>query len=251
VPAMKLRLAQPQVLIDIGRIAELAYIRDEKGFLHVGAMTTHYALESSAKVRAACPLLAACAAEIGDVQVRNRGTIGGSVVHSDPAADWPAAMIALRAEMVCVSPKGERAVPADDFFLDLLTTAVAPGEILREIRIPLPQGRYGQSYQKVRHPASGFAVVGVAVDLRMDAGGRCTAAGIGVTGVAAKAYRAGGTEAALTGRAVDESCAAAAAAKICDGQDVNSDLYASAEYRRHLAAVTARRAILAAAAAVR
>jgi carbon-monoxide dehydrogenase medium subunit len=251
VPAMKLRLAQPQVLIDIGRIAELAYIREEPGLLRLGAMTTHYALESSTKVRSACPLLAECAAEIGDVQVRNRGTVGGSVAHSDPAADWPAAMLALRSEMVCVSGKGERTIAASDFFLDLLTTALAPDEILREIRIPLPPGRYGQRYAKVRHPASGFAVVGVAVDLRLDAGGTCTQAGIGVTGVAARAYRAEGAEAVLTGRVTDEAGAAAAAAKICDGQDVNSDLYASAEYRRHLVAVTARRAILAAAAAAR
>ncbi|MBI2683560.1 MAG: xanthine dehydrogenase family protein subunit M [Acidobacteriales bacterium] len=246
VPAMKLRLAQPQVLIDISRIKDLAYIREEGNSLRVGAMTTHYALESSKRVRVVSPLLAECAAAIGDVQVRNRGTIGGSVVHADPAADWPAAMIALRVEMVCAGAKGERVIKADDFFVDLLTTAIAPGEVLREIRIPLSQGRTGQSYKKVRHPASGFAVVGVAVNLGLDAAGKCANASIGVTGAAAKAFRAGGAEAALTGKPPDAAVAAAAAAKAADRQDMNSDLYASAEYRRHLVEVTARRAVLAA-----
>src|SRR5918912_974020 len=135
IPAMKLRLAQPQLLIDIGRIKDLAYIREEGGQLRVGAMTTHYALESSARLRDLCPLLPACAGAIGDVQVRNKGTIGGSLVHADPAADWPAAVLALDAELVATSAAGERTIKATDFFLDMLTTALAPGEILREIRV--------------------------------------------------------------------------------------------------------------------
>lgn len=243
IPAMKLRLAQPQFLIDIGRIADLSYIKEEAGQIRLGAMTTHYTIESSDRLKDICPLLPACAAQIGDVQVRNKGTIGGSVAHSDPAGDWPAAIIALSAEMVVVGPAGERVIAADDFFVDLLTTALQPSEILREIRIAAPQGRYRQAYQKVRHPASGFAVVGVAVSLSFDGAGSCQSAGVGITGVASKAYRALAVEAALIGKELDDETIAAAAAHATDGVDANSDLYASEDYRRHLAQVHTRRAI--------
>src|SRR5712692_6347555 len=142
IPAMKLRLAQPPLLIDIGRISDLAYVREDGGQIRIGAMTTHYQIESSERLKQICPLLPECAASIGDVQVRNKGTIGGSLAHSDPAGDWPAAIIALRAELVAVGTNGERVIKADDFFVDLLTTALEPGEILREIRINMPQGRF-------------------------------------------------------------------------------------------------------------
>lgn len=243
IPAMKLRLAQPQLLIDIGRINDLAYIREENEQIRIGALTTHYQLESAARLQQICPLLPACAASIGDVQVRNKGTIGGSLAHSDPAGDWPAAIVALRAEMVAVGPDGERVIKADDFFLDLLTTALQPTEILREIRIPAPQGSFGQAYQKVHHPASGFAIVGVAVHLQFAADGKCQASGVGITGVASKAYRAAGVEAALSGKQLDQQTIAAAAAHATAGVDANSDLSASEEYRRHLAQVHTRRAI--------
>src|SRR5438132_5203139 len=183
IPAMKLRLAQPQLLIDIGLIKDLSYIREEEGQIRIGAMTTHYQIESSERLKQICPLLPECAASIGDVQVRNKGTIGGSLAHSDPAGDWPAAIIALRAELVAIGQSGERVINADGFFVDLLTTALAPDEILREIRIKKPQGRFGQSYQKVHHPASGFAVVGVAVTLNLGPNGSCESAGVGITGV--------------------------------------------------------------------
>jgi carbon-monoxide dehydrogenase medium subunit len=247
IPAMKLRLVQPQLLVDLSRVKDLSYIREESGQILIGAMTTHYQLESAAMLKQICPLLPECAAHIGDVQVRNKGTIGGSVAHSDPAGDWPAAIIALGAELIVVGSVGERAIKADDFFVDLLTTALGPGEILREIRIKKPQGRFGQSYQKVHHPASGFAVVGVAVTLNLGSNGSCESAGVGVTGVASKAYRATGVEAALTGRPLDEQAIATAASHASDGIDANSDLYASGEYRSHLAQVYARRAIQAAA----
>jgi len=132
-------------------------------------MTTHYEIESSSLLKRICPLLPECASHIGDVQVRNKGTIGGSIAHSDPAGDWPAAIIALNAEMITVGTNGERTIKADDFFVDFLTTALNPDEILRQIRIPKPAGRFGHAYQKVRHPASGFAVVGVAVALNLNA----------------------------------------------------------------------------------
>ncbi|MEK6323436.1 MAG: xanthine dehydrogenase family protein subunit M [Acidobacteriota bacterium] len=247
IPAMKLRLATPQVLIDIGRIRDLSYIREDGGQIRIGAMTTHYQMEASDRLREICPLLPECAAQIGDVQVRNKGTIGGSVAHSDPAGDWPAAIIALGAEMVAVSATGERVIKADNFFVDMLTTALGAGEILREIRITPPSGRFGQAYLKVPQPASGFAVVGVAVNLTRDSGGNCQSAGIGITGVASKVYRASAVEQSLTGKVLDEQAIAAAASHATDGVSVNGDLYASDAYRTHLAKVYTRRAIEAAA----
>jgi len=246
IPAMKLRLAQPQTLIDIARLKDLAYIREEGDQILIGATTTHYQIESSELLQRICPLLPECAASIGDVQVRNKGTIGGSVAHSDPAGDWPAAVIALRAELLLTGPNGDRTVNADDFFIDLLTTDLQPGEILREIRIKKPGGKFGQSYRKVRHPASGFAVVGIAVSLNLKADGSCESASIGVTGVGVKAYRATAAEAALVKTALDTAAANSAASKVCEGIDPNADLYASGDYRCHLAQVHTRRAIAAA-----
>lgn len=243
VPAMKLRLAQPKVLIDISRIKELSYIREEKGQIRIGAMTTHFQIESSDLLRRACPLLPETAQYLGDMQVRNKGTIGGSLAHADPAADWPAAVIALDAELVITGSKGERTIKTDKFFVDLLTTALEQSEILREIRFTVPQGRVGQSYMKFRHPASGFAVVGVAVSLSLDGGGKCQSAGVGITGVSPKPYRASGVEKALKGAATDGKSLGSAAAHASDGVDANSDLFASGEYRRHLAEVYTRRAL--------
>src|SRR3954468_16927771 len=148
IPAMKLRLTQPPLLVDIARIKDLAYIREEDGQIRIGAATTHYQIESSDLLKSICPLLPDCASHIGDVQVRNRGTIGGSVAHADPAGDWPAAVVALDAEMIAVSRNGERTIKAGDFFVDLLTTALEPAEILREIRLNKTDGRTGQAYAK-------------------------------------------------------------------------------------------------------
>jgi carbon-monoxide dehydrogenase medium subunit len=243
IPAMKLRLAQPALLVDLARIKDLSYIREEANSILIGAMTTHYEVESSSLLKSICPLLPECASHIGDVQVRNKGTIGGSIAHSDPAGDWPAAIIALNAEMVMVGKNGERTIKADDFFVDFLTTALEPGEILRQIRIEKPSGRFGHSYQKVRHPASGFAVVGVAVALKLNPDNSCETAGVGITGVAAKAYRAANVENTLAGKQIDEAVAADAASHACDDAEINGDLYASAEYRKHLAQVYTRRGI--------
>lgn len=246
IPAMKLRLAQPQLLVDIARIKSLAYIREEGDQILIGATTTHYQLESSDLLKRICPLLPMCGASIGDVQVRNKGTIGGSVAHSDPAGDWPAAVLALDADVVLVGPNGERTVKATNFFINLMTTDLQPGEILREIRIRKPSGRFGQAYQKVPHPASGFAVVGVAVNLVLNDDGSCKSVAIGVTGVGIKAYRAQAVESALAGKNLDDDAIAAAAAHVCDGIDPTTDLYASGDYRCHLAQVHTRRAIKAA-----
>ena len=241
-PAMKLRLMQPKVLIDLGRIRDLSYIKEEGGQIRIGAMTTHFQVEISDVLRRSCPLLPETASHLGDMQVRNKGTIGGSLAHSDPAADWPAAILALDAEIVATSAKGDRVIKATDFFVEMLTTSLQPGEILREIRIPAGKGKLAQAYVKVRHPASGFAVVGVAVNLSID-GGKCQSAGIGITGVSPKAYRASKVESALKGNALDAKTLSAACAHAADGVDVNSDLYASAEYRKQLATVYTRRAI--------
>jgi len=251
IPAMKLRLAMPPLLIDIAPIKDLSYIREEDGQIRIGAMTSHYQIESSDLLKKICPLLPECAGHIGDVQVRNKGTIGGSVAHSDPGGDWPAAIIALNAEMVAASKNGERSIKADDFFIELMTTALEPGEILREIRINKPSGRTGQAYVKMHHPASGFAVVGVAVSLKLEGNGKCENASIGITGVSSKAYRATAVQSALTGSKVDDQTTATAAAHAADGVDINGDLFASEDYRRHLAQVYTRRAIQAAASRVK
>jgi carbon-monoxide dehydrogenase medium subunit len=246
IPAMKLRLAQPPLLVDISRIKDLTYIREEDGQIRIGAMTTHYQIESSDLLKNICPLLPDCASHIGDMQVRNKGTIGGSVAHADPAGDWPAAIIALNAELVAASKNGERTIKADDFFVDMLTTALEPGEILREIRINKTTGRTGHAYVKMHHPASGFAVVGVAANLSFKGGSECQSASIGITGVSSKAYRAAGVESALTGATVNDETILNAANHATDGVDVNGDVFASDEYRKHLATVYVRRAIAAA-----
>ena len=250
IPAMKLRLAQPQLLVDIARIKSLAYIREEGDQILIGATTTHYQLESSDLLKNICPLLPDCAQSIGDVQVRNKGTIGGSIAHSDPAGDWPAAVLALDADLVLVGTNGERVVKAENFFVDLLTTDLQPGEILREIRIKKPVGKFGQAYQKVPHPASGFAVVGVAVNLNLNDDGLCKSVAIGVTGVGVKAFRATAVEAALAGTSLDDNALASAVTHVCDGVDPNADLYASSDYRCHLAQVHTRRGVQAAKARV-
>jgi carbon-monoxide dehydrogenase medium subunit len=237
--------------VDIARIKELAYIREEDGQIRIGAATTHYQIESSDLLKQICPLLPDCASHIGDVQVRNKGTIGGSVAHADPAGDWPAAIIALGAEMIAIGKNGERAIKADDFFVDLLTTALEPGEILREIRINKTNGQAAQAYAKMHHPASGFAVVGVAANLSLSADGNCERASIGITGVSSKAYRASAVESALSGAKLDAQTISNASAHAADGVDINGDLFASADYRRHLASVYTKRAIEAAVAAAK
>jgi aerobic carbon-monoxide dehydrogenase medium subunit len=250
IPAMRFRLAQPKHLVDLRKVPGLSGIKEEGGMLVIGALATHYAIESSALVKSKCPVLAATAAMIGDPMVRNMGTIGGSLAHADPAADYPATIIACGAEMVAEGPKGKRTIKADDFFKGLLTTALAADEILTEVRIPVCGPKVGCAYLKFPHPASRFAVVGVAAVLTMD-GGKVTKAGVGITGAGTKAVRAKGVEAGLQGKALDAAAIQAAADKAPDGVDVQADLQGSEEYKRHLLKVFARRSIEAAAAAVK
>jgi len=246
-PAMKLRVAAPATLIDLGRISGLSYIRNAGQQIAIGAMTTHAEIAGCDLLHAASPLLAETAAHIGDVQVRNRGTIGGSLAHADPAADYPAAILALDAEMVAMSERGERIIPARKFFTGLMTTALRPNEILTEIRVPRTGGTTGgagTAYKKFHHPASGFAVVGVAAVVKLRRG-NIESAAIGITGVGVHAYRAAAVEAALRGKPL--SAIANAAEKAAGKVEALGDSYASAEYRRHLAQVFTRRALQAAA----
>jgi carbon-monoxide dehydrogenase medium subunit len=245
IPMMKLRLASPERIVDIGRLKDLNYIREEDGAIHIGAATTHQDVESSAVLRGKCPLLAEAASHIGDVQVRNMGTVGGSAAHADPSADYPAALQALEAKFVLKSSKGERTVAAADFFTDTFATALEDGEIIREVIVPLESLGTGTSYQKVPQPASGFAIVGIAARVAR-AGGKISMVRIGVTGLAGKSYRASEAEKALEGKSGSATEIQSAAALVTQGADANSDLHASAEYRRHLAVVHAGRALTAA-----
>ena len=246
IPMMKLRLAQPKHLIDLRKVPGLAGIREDGGSIALGAMTTHWQVESSKLLQAKIPVVSDAAGMIGDPQVRNLGTIGGSLAHADPAADMPAVMIALGAELVIEGTRGRRTVKVDDFFKGLMMTAVGPDEILAEIRVPVPPAGSGAAYQKFPHPASRFAVVGVCAALTVDGKGICTKAGVGVTGAGTRAVRAKGVEAGLAGKALDHAAIEAAAAKAADGVDVQADLQGSAEYKSHLLRVHARRAIEAA-----
>ena len=245
IPMMKLRLAAPEHLVDLGRIKDLNYIREEGGTLHVGATTTHHEVESSALVRGKCPLLAETVSNIGDMQVRNMGTIGGSVAHADPAADYPAALQALEAKLVLKGSQAERTVAADDFFVDMFTTALEPGEIVREVIVPIDGEGTGTNYQKVIQPASGFAIVGIAARVRKT-GGKLTMVRIGVTGLSNRAFRATAAEKALEGKAGSAAEIQAAAALVAQGIEANSDLHASADYRKHLAVIYAAKALAAA-----
>ncbi len=246
IPVLKLRLAAPAVLIDIGRIKELKAIAVEGNTIRIGANATHAELANSAELKQHCPLLCETAAQIGDQQVRNRGTIGGSLAHADPAADWPAAILALDAEIVARSSQGERVIKAADFFVDVMTSAVQPNEIVTEIRVPKPAQPQASVYLKVPQAASGFAVVGVAAQLKLN-NGQCEEVSIGITGLAPKAFRAASVEAALRGQTIDDAALSAAAAKAdAEAADAMEDIHASGDYRRHLARVYARRAVKAA-----
>jgi carbon-monoxide dehydrogenase medium subunit len=241
IPMMKLRLANPEHLVYIGRLAELDYIREEKDGIHIGAAVTHHAVETAPLLRGKCPLIAETAGFIGDIQVRNMGTIGGSVAHADPAADYPAALQALEAKIVVKSASKSRTIAVDEFFVDTFTTALEPGEIVTEIIVPVDDAATGSSYQKFLQPASGFAIVGVAARIRKQ-GGNFTMARVGVTGLSGRPYRALATEKALSANGDVKAAAAAIAQDI----EANSDLHASATYRTSLAVTYAAKAINAA-----
>jgi carbon-monoxide dehydrogenase medium subunit len=233
IPMMKLRLAAPERLVDLRAVPGLSGIAEEKGEIRIGAMTTHHEVEDSPLLRAKCPLIAETASHIGDVQVRNVGTIGGSVAHADPAADYPAALIALEAKVRLVSASSDRTLSVGDFLVDTLTTALEPGEIVREIIVPVEQSGAGVSYQKMLQPASGFAIVGIAARVAKNF------ARVGVTGLAGRAFRAANVEKLY----LETGDAKKAAAVVAEGVEANSDLFASAAYRGQLARVFTERAL--------
>jgi carbon-monoxide dehydrogenase medium subunit len=241
-PLLKLRLATVDKLVDIARVPGLKGVRKlDDGRLAVGALTTYRELlESPAReyglLRDALPI-------IGDVQVRNRGTVGGAIAHADPASDLPACLLALDAEIVLRSSKGERTIRAGDFFEGAFTTAIAENEILTEVRLPGPREDAGSAYEKLRQRASGFAIVGVAAVVVRGSDRKIAEARIGITGVSDAAYRATAVEKALIGSDGSAKAIAAAAAHAADGRTVNGDIHADTEYRTAMAAVYTRRAI--------
>jgi aerobic carbon-monoxide dehydrogenase medium subunit len=243
IPAMKLRLASPRTLIDLGTIPGLRGARIDGDSLAIGALTVHADVAASDLVRKHLAGLAEAASVIGDVQVRNRGTIGGSVAHADPAADFPVILTALNASFVLQSMSGSRTVAADDFFTDFYTTAMTAHEVLTEIRVPLPAATSGTAYVKLPHPASGYVVVSAGVLITRQASGSCASARVALGGLGSGPIRARGTETELQGKSLTPEVIAAAAAKAAENADPAEDTYASAEYKRHVATVYARRAI--------
>jgi carbon-monoxide dehydrogenase medium subunit len=241
IPAMKLRLVRPKVIVDLARVHELKRIVDHDGRLMIGALVTHAELASSPLVRQNCPLLAETAAAIGDLQVRNKGTIGGSLAHADPAADWPAAILALDAEIEIAGASGRRVVKATEFFVDIFETAIRPGELFCELRVPTTGSSV--AYVKTEQKASGFAVCGVAAVVDKGVG----AVRVGITGVAAAPYRATAVEQALARQPLTPETITGAA-EHAGNVNALADIHASAEYRAHLARVNTARALTRAAA---
>lgn len=241
-PVMKLRLNAPAQLIDISRISELRSIKEDGNQIHIGACVTHREIASSELIRQKLPLLVQAAEMIGDVQVRNMGTIGGSLAHADPAADWPASMLATEAEIMVKGPKGARSIPASDFFMGLFSTKLEKHEILVGVKIPTPSAHIRATYQKFVQPASRFAIVGCAVVLEQN-NGQVNQVKVAFTGVSTRAFRDTAVENALKGKTLDATSIAAAAEQAAEGVDILGDHFASNEYRKHLAKVYLKRAL--------
>ncbi len=246
IPALKLRLTTPPALVDLRRIPGLAGIRLEGDHLVIGAMTTYYDIQTSDLVRQHVPVLAEATDLVGDLQVRNWGTVGGSLAHSDPAGDYPAIMLALGVEVRARGPQGERTIPIDQFFVGMFTTALQPGEVLTEVRVPVMPPGTGAAYVKFPHPASRYAVVGIcAVVTRED--NVCRQARVAVTGATLQATRATAAEQALQGQPLNPDTIRAAAERAPEGLTIVGDrVFASEEYRTHLVRVLTRRALTAA-----
>jgi len=239
-PIMKLRLAAPAVLVDIGRLSGLSYVRDAGDHIAIGALTRHADVEHDRLLQEQCGLLAYTASLVGDPQVRHRGTIGGSVAHGDPASDLPSVLLALDADFVVRGSGGERTVAARDFFQDYLQTALAPDEVLTEIRVPKLGPNAGWAYQKFNRRAQDWAVVGVAAVVERQ-NGSISSARVGLTNMGSTPLRASAVESALSG--ADAGSVAEAAQSAAEGTSPASDIAASAEFRQHLARVLTRRAL--------
>ncbi|MGO4856980.1 FAD binding domain-containing protein [Arthrobacter sp. 2MCAF14] len=245
IPVMKLRLADPAMVVDLGRIGELSGVRDDGDALLIGAMTTHHQIATDPLIAEHVPLLAKAAATVADPQVRHRGTFGGALVHADPAGDMPAPVLAADATFILTGPNGERRVAAADFFQGYFTTAVDDGEILTHIRVP-KYTRWGAHYEKFTRVAQQWSIVSVAAMVRVE-GGTIAEARIGLTNMASTPLRATAVEQALAGAPLAREAIATASAHAAEGTDPASDLNGDAAYRRHLAGVLTKRAVLAAA----
>jgi aerobic carbon-monoxide dehydrogenase medium subunit len=241
-PLMKMRLSKPGFIVDIGRIPGLDTITEEGDSLIIGGLITHAQIESSELLKKKCPLLPQTATTIADVQVRNCGTIGGSVAHADPAGDWPATIVTLDAEIKIVGPNGERWVKCNDFFLGLLMSVLEPDEIVTAIKVPIT-GNDKTAYLKAAPRSSGFAVVGVAVRLAVDGNETFNEIAVGITGVTDKAYRAERVEQLVKGKRLDTSAIEQAAREATRNIEVIEDINGSSEYRKHLTEVYVARAI--------
>lgn len=243
IPMMKLRLARPAYIVDLNRITGLSYIKEEGGFLKIGGLTREAELESSSLVRSKYPLLIDTASVIADPQVRNLATVGGNLAHGDPANDHPATMLALGAQIVATGSKGERAIPVENFFVSLFTTALEPGEILTEIQIPVPPPKSGGAYVKVERKVGDFATAAVAAQLTLDDKGAIQKAGIGLTNVGPTPVKARRAEDLLRGKKPEAATIAQAAQLAADDAQPSSDLRGPAEYKKGLVKELATRAI--------
>jgi len=246
IPLMKLRLASPSAVIDIGRIPELRGITTSENMLRIGSLTTHAELAASADIRRRAAALAEAAAVIGDPAVRNRGTIGGNVAHADPASDLPTVLVALGAQVLAVGPGGERTIDAAQFFTGIMTTVLGDDELLAAVLVPASTPGQGSAYVKFAHPASRYAVVGAAAAVTVE-GGTCKVVRVALGGLVPAACRAPAVERSLAGQQPSDSAIAAAAAQVAqDLGEVNGDIFASADYRRAVAPVYVKRALSAA-----
>jgi carbon-monoxide dehydrogenase medium subunit len=241
-PLLKLRFAEPGVLVDLGRLEQLRQLH-QNGGIRIGAMVTHRDMGRSPVLRDAYSLIGDAAHDIGDPLIRSRGTFGGSLAHADPAGDWPAVALALEARLHATARSGSREIPVDGFFTDVYTSALEANEVLTHIDVPHPEPGTRSAYVKMPNPASGYAVAGAAVVVRLDPAGVCLSARVAVTGVAAVPYRATGTEGALIGRELSAGVLRTAAESAASGVDPLSDGFAPGPYRRHLATVVTRRAL--------
>jgi aerobic carbon-monoxide dehydrogenase medium subunit len=247
-PLMKLRLASPGQLVDLRKIGELRGIREDGDAIIIGAMTTYLTALKSPVLAKRAPLVVEAAQVVGDMQVRARGTLGGSLAHADPGGDMPAVMLALNADVAAAGPSGTRVIPVTSLFTGMMETAIQSNELLTAIRFQaIDTPDTGSAYAKHHHPASGYAVVGVAAIVRLGADGACQEARVAVTGAGEHAMRAAGVEQALVGKTLDEATISQAAASAANGLDLLSDSYASADFRAHLAQVYTQRALATAA----
>lgn len=242
IPAMRFRLSLPKVLVDLNGLESLSYIREPNGHLAIGAMTREAMLEESELVEQKYSMLADAARVIADPVVRNRSTVGGNLAHADPANDHPAVMLAYRAEVVAQSPNGSRTIAIDDFFVDLFQSALAPNEVLTEIRIPAPGSNSGGAYEKMERKVGDYAVSAVAAQLTMD-GDVCTAARIALTNVSTVPMRAVNAEGALVGKELTDEVLEAAGKEAAAECDPSADLRGSVEYKRDLTRILTKRAI--------